>query len=337
MTDFGTRSSVLRDFDAWLADHPSVVSDVQTVLADELSDAGIAFDQVSARIKDRDSYLAKIRDTAHPEYTDFESAYDVLGVRVTVFTTSEIPQLVSVMEGLFDVLSVKDKAAETAVRGQFGYASTHVIARISSGTLPTLQKLPDMEGRLVEIQIRTVLQHAWAEFEHDVRYKNPGHELTPEVHRAFTLAAGLIELADKQFNDVAELTGPHTSTVADADTADTEITATTLPGVLTMLVGSGYPMSRADYYRFAVDMLAANGITSIGELSELCAPDVLSQLQEAMRYGYPPGQVRLIDDLLLFTFGRDHIRRTVHIGDHTDSRPGRLGNRWQRLGQRSRA
>ena len=28
---------------------------------------------------------------------------------------------------------------------------------------------------------------------------------------------------------------------------------------------------------------------------------------------------------------RDHIRRTVHIGDNPDSRPGRLGNRGQRL------
>jgi hypothetical protein len=52
---------------------------------------------------------------------------------------------------------------------------------------------------------------------------------------------------------------------------------------------------------------------------------------DAMDYGYAPGQVRLIDDLLLMVYGRDHIRRTVHIGDNPDSRPGRLGNRWQRL------
>ena len=321
-------STVLRDFDTWLADHPTVVTDIQKVLSDELSDAGIAFDQVSVRIKDRGSYLAKIHDTVHPDYHDFDSAYDVLGVRVTVYTTADIVLLVGVMRSLFDVVSVTDKSAQTAERGEFGYASSHVIARVSSSTMPSLT---DLEGRLIEIQIRTVLQHAWAEFEHDVRYKNPGHEISPEVHRAFTLAAGLIELADEQFDTIARATS------ADGDTTDdTELTATMLPGVLTMLAGSEYPMSKADYYRFAVDMLAANGVTTIGELTALCAPEALTQLQETMGYGYPPGQVRLIDDLLLFTYGRDHIRRTVHIGDHASSRPGRLGNRWQRMGQRPR-
>lgn len=330
-------SAVLHDFDSWLAGHPTVVPDIQKVLSDELSDAGLAFDQVSVRIKDRGSYLAKIHDPAHPDYQDFESAYDVLGVRVTVYTTSDIVLLVEVMRSLFDVVSVTDKAAQTAVRGEFGYASSHVIARVSGRRLPTLTDGTDLDGRLIEIQVRTVLQHAWAEFEHDVRYKNPGHELSPEVHRAFTLAAGLIELADQQFDNVARATSVEEAPDESGDTADTELTATMLPGVLTMLVGGGYPMSKAEYYRFAVDMLAANGVTTIGELSVLCSPEALAGLQETMGYDYPPGQVRLIDDLLLYTYGRDHIRRTVHIGDHASSRPGRLGNRWQRMGQRPRS
>ena len=321
-------SAVLHDFDSWLAEHPTVVTDIQKVLSDELSDAGIAFDQVSVRIKDRGSYLTKIQDPRYPDYRDFDTAYDVLGVRVTVYTTSDVLLLVGVMRSLFDVVSVTDKSAQTAGRGEFGYASSHVIARVTSSTLPSLAEL---EGRLIEIQVRTVLQHAWAEFEHDVRYKNPGHELSPEVHRAFTLAAGLIELADQQFDSIARAT----STDGDA-TDDTELTATMLPGVLTMLVGNEYPMSKPHNYSFAVDKLAANGVTTIGELSVLCAPEALAQLQETMGYGYPPGQVRLIDDLLLFTYGRDHIRRTVHIGDHASSRPGRLGNRWQKMGQRPR-
>lgn len=324
-------SAVLHDFDSWLAGHPTVVPDIQKVLSDELSDAGLAFDQVSVRIKDRGSYLAKIHDPAHPDYQDFESAYDVLGVRVTVYTTSDIVLLVEVMRSLFDVVSVTDKAAQTAVRGEFGYASSHVIARVSGRRLPTLTDGTDLDGRLIEIQVRTVLQHAWAEFEHDVRYKNPGYQLTPEVHRAFTLAAGLIEVADQQFDMIARNTTDH-----DSSTEDTELTAATLPGVLTMIVGSGYPMSKAEYYGFAIDMLAANGVTTIGELETLCDPETLEGLKDVMGFGYPPGQVRLVDDLLLYTYGRDHIRRTVHIGDHPESRPGRLGNRWQRMGQKQK-
>ena len=233
----------------------------------------------------------------------------MLGVRVTVFTTSEIPLLVGVMRGMFDVHSVTDKTAQTAAQGLFGYASRHVIAAIDGSILPELR---EYDGRLIEVQLRTVLQHAWAEFEHDVRYKNPGYELTPEVHRAFTLAAGLIEVADQQFDMIARNTTDH-----DSSTEDTELTAATLPGVLTMIVGSGYPMSKAEYYGFAIDMLAANGVTTIGELETLCDGDI-EGLKDVMGFGYPPGQ-SVPSMHCCRTYGRDH-RRTV-IGDHPESRP----------------
>jgi ppGpp synthetase/RelA/SpoT-type nucleotidyltranferase len=317
----------VQSYDRWMAAHPTIARDIQLVLTDELLDAGLSFDQVSVRLKDRHSYLSKLRNPDYPEYDSFESAHDVVGIRVTSFTTSEIPLLLGVVRTLFAVEEVEDKAAKAIAEGRFGYASHHVIARIDGEKLPALAGL---DGRLVEIQLRTVLQHAWAEFEHDIRYKNPGDDLPPQVHRAFTLAAGLIELADGQFDDIARIVGAGRSGPGDA-----ELSATMLPGVLTMLVGGDYPPSKAEYYVFAVDMLAAHGITTVGELTDLCSPAAVSQLKDIMDYDYPPGQVRLIDDLLLFTYGRDHIRRTVHIGDNPASRPGRLGNRWQRMGQQT--
>lgn len=322
----GSYDSALHAYDVWIAGHPTVPDDIRRVLSDELNDAGISYDQVSVRIKDRRSFLTKLRNPDFPAYRDFASAHDVIGVRVTVFTTSEIPLLVGVMRNLFAVEDVVDKAEKVKAEGSFGYASRHIIARVDAARLPALTAGTDLDGRLVEIQLRTVLQHAWAEYEHDIRYKNPDEDLPVEVHRAFTLAAGLIELADAQFDEIQRIVSSEVDAPEDA-----ELTATTLPGVLTMILGTTFPTSKADYYNFAVDMLAAHGITTIGELTELCGPENVSRLLDAMDYGYAPGQVRLIDDLLLLVYGRDHIRRTVHIGDHPGSRPGRLGNRWQRL------
>src|SRR3712207_8959618 len=45
----------------------------------------------------------------------------------------------------------------TASEGRFGYASRHLLL--------------GLDGRRVQVQVRTVLQHAWAEFEHATRYK----------------------------------------------------------------------------------------------------------------------------------------------------------------------
>ncbi|CAQ05142.1 GTP pyrophosphokinase [Corynebacterium urealyticum] len=310
-------TKALKDYDAWLDEHPAAERETKELVAAALDDAGISFDQVSVRLKDRSSFVAKLKNPAYPEYQDFASAHDIVGIRVTTFHSAEIEQLLAAVSTIFAIDTVVDKAAETAKSGQFGYASHHVIGHSSQ------------LGRRVEVQLRTVLQHAWAEFEHDMRYKNPEMSGNPEVDRAFTLAAGLIELADEQFDKIAR--------IVDARTLEqdaTELDTRSLPGLLTRLLGSSYPTSRADYYGWAIAMLAAHGITTVAELKELLDPDRIAALNEAMAYPFEPGRVRFIDDLLLFTYGRDHIRRTVHIGENIETRPGRLGNRWQQLGQR---
>ena len=74
------------------------------------------------------------------------------------------------------------------------------------------RRTPTCAGRNVQVQIRTVLQHAWAEFEHDIRYKGtvpPEH--AHDFDRRFTLAAGLLELADQEFATIRDrLRGPVT-------------------------------------------------------------------------------------------------------------------------------
>lgn len=318
----------LQDYDTWIQAHPTVAADLEAHIIDVLDDAGLTFDRVSVRIKDRTSFARKLANEAYPDYDSFTEAHDVIGVRVITFHSSEIPQLKDALSGLFTVVRVIDKAAETAREGRFGYASQHLI--VSAKDEPWAAE-DGVSPKYIEIQLRTVLQHAWAEFEHDVRYKNQQHPETssPEVQRAFTLAAGLIELADEQFDKIAGIIGTSGEEVEGA--LDEE----SLPRVLSRIVGSQYPTSRVDYYHYAIEMLAAHDITTVAQLRELLAPKRLKALRKAMNYPYYPGQVRLVDDMLLFAYGREHIRKTVHIGDNAQSRPGRLGNRWQQLGQKT--
>ncbi len=307
------------DYDHWISSNPEVGRRVHEVVIDALEDAGIAYDQVAVRIKDRASFLAKVRNPNYPDYVDFDSAYDIIGVRIITYHSSEIPQLLDVIRDLFDIDTIIDKAAETARAGHFGYASKHVIVRAEQ-----------LGGMHMEIQLRTVLQHAWAEFEHDIRYKNSTRELNPEVHRSFTLAAGLIELADQQFDKITQIINSETE-----DSPADELTSAGLPAELSAILGPDYPTSKVDYYAWALDMLAAHGVTTPAELRDLMSQENIRALTQAMDYPYRPGQVRLVDDMLLYKYGRDHIRRTVHIGDNITSRPGRLGNRWQKLGQKT--
>ena len=88
------------------------------------------------------------------------------------------------------VLDDRDMGQETASEGRFGYSSRHLLIALDDSAAPPV----------ATVQIRTVLQHAWAEFEHDIRYKGTvPAEHAPDFDRRFTLAAGLLELADREF------------------------------------------------------------------------------------------------------------------------------------------
>ena len=84
-----------------------------------------------------------------------------------------------------------------------------------------------LRERPAQVQVRTVLQHAWAEFEHAIRYKGTiPEEHVPDLDRRFTLAAGLLELADREFSlirDRLQATVPEQH--PEADVTDPRISA----------------------------------------------------------------------------------------------------------------
>ena len=76
----------------------------------------------------------------------------------------------------------------------FGYLSLHYIC-----SLPFGDKWPDeICGKKFEIQIRTILQHAWSVIHHDIGYKSD-FGVPREINRQFARLAGLLELADDEF------------------------------------------------------------------------------------------------------------------------------------------
>lgn len=310
----------------WVRSHPDAADRFIDTIEELLSDAGVTYDRVVARIKSWPSLKAKARKRTaggKPLYPEpWQNIHDLIGVRITTFHSTEIPVAINVLGQSFEVLRSVDKAAETKVAGDFGYGSHHLVLRVEEDS----DELEDYRGMVFEVQVRTVLQHAWAEFEHDIRYKSGTDHLDPQVDRAFTLAAGLIELADQQFDQIAALKG---SQVEAGD--EVELTAETLPGVLAVLVESRFPRSRSDHYRWLQELLSAHGITKVAQLRELLQESDIQAVRAAMKYRYRPSQVRIIDDLLLYRYGREHIELTGNSGNRAEQRPQRLARRLKAL------
>ncbi|WJZ03109.1 GTP pyrophosphokinase [Corynebacterium freiburgense] len=305
----------------WVSEHPYAAVDFRDVIEDLLVDSGITYDQVTARVKDWRSLSTKAQKTT-PEgalaYPDpWHDIHDIVGVRITTYHSTEIPTVVSVLQDSFHVIRSVDKAAETRISGGFGYGSHHVVVKVTDSQA----ELSSYQGFVFEVQIRTVLQHAWAEFEHDIRYKGSGPSLDPRIDRAFTLAAGLIELADQQFDQIAAIQDE-----SPTQSEDVSLSAETLPGVLSVLIGHRFARSKSESYRWLEEILSANGISTVTQLKELLNEKDIALVEKAMKYRFKPGHVRIIDDLLLRRFGKLHIARTTK-GRRGISRATRLKDR----------
>ena len=271
-----------------------------------IDDAGINYLSVTGRTKTVGSFAGKARGVLADDGTvdPLVAVTDQVGVRVITYVQRDIDAVAGLLAERFTVLDDRDLGEETAAAGRFGYASRHLLVSRAPGGATTYDPL-----FCASIQLRTVLQHAWAEFEHDIRYKGTvPPEQVPDLDRRFTLAAGLIELADREFGAIRDRlqAGLGDSSVDAGDAHDPRISAQELA---TFLAGrySSAGWSRTEHYDWISGLLLELGIASLDELSSTLRDVDSAAVTAAMGYRYPPGAVRRLDDDLLSRFGDTYV------------------------------
>ena len=264
-----------------------------------LDDAGINYLSVTARTKTVDSFAGKASRLVggRPVFRDpLVEITDQIGLRVITYLRDDVATVASLLAEELRLLEDRDWGMETAREGRWGYASRHLLVGVEGEQQPA------------SIQLRTVLQHAWAEFEHDVRYKGSipaAHG--PDLDRRFTLAAGLLELADGEFTAIRERLRAGVVDVAPADDPSDPRISTP---VLATYLGNRYPdagWSRTDHYGWISGLLLELGITSVDALKTVLNGVDDAAINQAMDYRYPAGAVRRLDDVLLAVFAKRYI------------------------------
>ena len=172
-----------------------------------LDDAGINYLSVTGRTKSVASFAAKAdrREDGRLLHPDpLLDITDQIGVRVITFVPDDVTAVAKLFAEELAVIDDRDMGQKSARAGRFGYASRHLLVAVNaSRTIPAAYA--SLRRRSASVQIRTVLQHAWAEFEHDIRYKGTvPDEHAHDLDRRFTLAAGLLELADREFSAIRD-------------------------------------------------------------------------------------------------------------------------------------
>ena len=273
-----------------------------------LDDAGINYLSVTGRAKDVASFAGKAARMVdgRPAFADPASEIaDQIGIRVITYVHRDVAAVADLLGDQVTVLDDRDLGDETASEGRFGYSSRHLMIGLDAERAAQPRHAA-AHGLGAQVQIRTVLQHAWAEFEHDIRYKGQ----VPDEHRAefdrrFTLAAGLLELADREFSTIRDrlhsAVPPQTETDGDPRISPRDLAAF-LAG---QYADAGW--SRIDHYDWIARLLLELGITSLTELAETLRPLDSEELNERMNYRYPPGAVRRLDDALLALFAEAYV------------------------------
>ena len=172
---------------------------VSTILKNELKNANIDVLAVEHRVKEEQSLEGKL-ELKGEKYSTLSDITDILGERIICFFSDDVGRTASLVEQLFEIdwENSVDKRTELTPEA-FGYLSLHYICSLPKD----MGYSEELTSKKFEIQIRSPLQHTWAESSHVLGYKSE-FGVPKKITRELSRVAGLLEIADDQFISIRD-------------------------------------------------------------------------------------------------------------------------------------
>lgn len=185
-------------------------SALEVLLAQLVSDAEVPVDSISSRPKDAASLAKKLKN---PKYTSLDEITDLCGLRIVTRHAEDVKKVVELIRHEFEIVEHVVHGAESPEA--FGYSSDHLIIKLDSRRA-ALREWKSNDGVVAEVQVRSILQHAWASISHGLDYKDEGDTPVALRRQLFRIAA-LLETSDELFDsfrhDMRELRGEYRAVV----------------------------------------------------------------------------------------------------------------------------
>ena len=151
--------------------------------------------EIIGRVKTVESLQGKVK---RKNYSNLAEITDLCGIRIITYFSDDVDRIAELISQEFEVdveNTIDKRKSEDPTK--FGYVSLHYVVSLKEENSYSIL-YRRFENIKLEIQIRTVMQHAWAEIEHDLGYKSK-EDIPDQYRRQFSRLAGLIELADENF------------------------------------------------------------------------------------------------------------------------------------------
>lgn len=166
-----------------------------------------------SRIKSFNSYYSKLLRLKPKEASESNQIVcltDMMGIRIVCAFLEDISSVENQIKKKYQVKEIEHKGSLQSVR-EFGYESTHILISIPKECITLdqiedeqIRNLPLPENLVCEIQVRTILQDAWAEVEHELIYKTEFTPFDAPLRRKMASVNASLNLADIIFQEIRD-------------------------------------------------------------------------------------------------------------------------------------
>jgi putative GTP pyrophosphokinase len=192
------KPEIIRQFIETDEDYSALCGEVAYILARATKRSLVETASITWRSKSLNSFLEKIQRKAYAD--PFNDITDRAGVRVVCHYESDCEVVADIVRSQFEVLESQDKGLALGT-DRFGYSAHHLLVRL--GERSKGARYDDLRKLVCEIQVRTVLQDAWAVLQHHLFYKSE-ERIPAELLRTVNALAALVEHVDAGFGSLRE-------------------------------------------------------------------------------------------------------------------------------------
>ncbi len=176
-----------------------ILQEIHQQLRDLAEQANIAV-TIKHRVKRFNNYCEKLVKLKKLQGDDMIQITDLLGVRVICPFLEDLETFEQLISQTFEIVELERKAEQHSF-SEFGYDSVHLLIKTrpvdSSVTLPH-------SCDVCEIQLRTILQEAWAEVEHELVYKSDITMPKYSIRRKLASLNASLTLSDLIFQEIRD-------------------------------------------------------------------------------------------------------------------------------------
>ncbi|TXT43072.1 MAG: RelA/SpoT domain-containing protein [Spirochaetes bacterium] len=185
-----------------LPGYESVLREFLEEVAPLLASGGLK-PTLKGRVKDFESYYSKKLRLLKKAWTEKSGPLpvnDVIAIRVVCPFLGDLGTAEKILAKHYEVEEIERMGAERSFR-EFGYESIHVLVRLPERFQP---RCPQLDRGVIEIQLRTILQEAWAEVEHELVYKAEFTPFDEPMRRKLAALNANLTLSDIIFQEILE-------------------------------------------------------------------------------------------------------------------------------------